>query len=49
MDGLFDDAEPEDDSLVDAIENIDQIETFRIYVREGLDELQDWLREQPAP
>ena len=48
MDGLFDDAEPEDDSLVDAIENIDQIETFRIYVREGLDELQDWLREQPA-
>ena len=48
MDGLFDDAEPEDDSLVDAIEGIDQVETFRIYVREGIEDLQDWLREQPG-
>jgi hypothetical protein len=44
---LFDDAEPENDSLADAMDDFDRIETFRLYVREGIDELQDWLREQP--
>lgn len=48
MDGLFDDAEPEQDSLSEAIDNIDRSETYRTYVREGLEELQDWLREQPS-
>jgi hypothetical protein len=45
---LFDDAEPEIDSLGEAMDDFDRIETFRMYVREGLDELQDWLREQPG-
>ena len=45
---LFDDAEPETDSLAEAMDDFDRIETFRMYVREGLDELQDWLREQPS-
>ena len=44
---LFDDAEPEIDSLAEAMDDFDRIETFRMYVCEGLDELQDWLREQP--
>ncbi|MGN6799224.1 MAG: hypothetical protein ACTHKS_13890 [Gaiellaceae bacterium] len=46
MSELFDDAEPEHDSLADAMDDFDRIETFRMYVREGLDELQDWMREQ---
>ena len=43
---LFDDAEPEIDSLAEAMDDFDKIETFRMYVREGLNELQDWMREQ---
>lgn len=46
MDSLFDDAEPEHDSLSEAIDDLDRSDTYRTYVREGLDELQDWLREQ---
>jgi hypothetical protein len=45
---LFDDAEPENDSLAEAMDDFDRIETFRMYVRHGIDELQDWLREQPS-
>jgi hypothetical protein len=45
---LFDDAEPENDSLAEAMDDFDRIETFRMYVRDGIDELQDWLREQPG-
>jgi hypothetical protein len=45
---LFDDADPENDSLAEAMDDFDRIETFRMYVRDGIDELQDWLREQPA-
>ena len=48
MSELFDDAEPETDSLADAMDDFDRIETFRTYVREGLNELQDWLCEQPG-
>ena len=44
---LFDDAEPEHDSLAEAMDDFDRIETFRMYVREGINELQDWLRDQP--
>jgi len=44
---LFDDTEPENDSLAEAMNDFDRIETFRLYVREGMEELQDWLREQP--
>jgi hypothetical protein len=44
----IDDAEPEIDSLAEAMDDFDRIETFRLYVREGLDELQEWLREQPS-
>jgi hypothetical protein len=44
---LFDDAEPEIDSLAEAMDDFDRIETFKAYVREGLNELQDWLREPP--
>jgi hypothetical protein len=43
---LFDDAEPENDSLAEAMDDFDRIETFRTYVRDGINELQDWLREQ---
>jgi hypothetical protein len=46
---LFDDAEPEIDSLAEAMDDFDRIETFRTYVREGMNELQDWLREQRDP
>jgi hypothetical protein len=45
---LFDDAEPEPDSLAEAMDDFDRIETFRAYVRDGLNELQDWLRDQPG-
>jgi hypothetical protein len=45
---IFDDAEPEIDSLAEAMDDFDRIETFRTYVREGVNELQDWLREQPS-
>ena len=50
MSELFDDAEPEteNDSLAEAMDDFDRIETFRMYVRDGINELQDWLREQPA-
>ncbi len=48
MGELFDDTEPEHDSLADATDDLDRVETFRVYVREGIDELQDWLREQPG-
>ena len=48
MSELFDDAEPETDSLAEAMDDFDRIETFRTYVREGLNELQDWLFEQPG-
>jgi hypothetical protein len=44
---LFDDAEPEIDSLAEAMDDFDKIEIFQTYVRDGLNELQDWLREQP--
>jgi hypothetical protein len=43
---LFDDTEPEDDALLEPAEDIEQSDSFRIYVGEGLNELQDWLREQ---
>lgn len=46
MSELFDDAEPEIDSLAEAMDDFDRIETFRLYVREGLNELQDWMRDQ---
>jgi hypothetical protein len=45
---LFDDTEPEEDAIADAMQNLDRIETFRTYVRDGMDELQGWLREQPS-
>ena len=48
MSDLFDDAEPENDSLAEAMDDFDRIETFRMYVRDGINELQDWLREQPG-
>ncbi len=48
MGELFDDTEPEHDSLAEAMNDFDRIETFRLYVREGMEELQDWLREQPS-
>jgi hypothetical protein len=44
---LFDDAEPDIDSLAEAMDDFDKIEIFQTYVRDGLNELQDWLREQP--
>lgn len=48
MSELFDDAEPEQDSLAEAMDDFDRIETFRMYVREGLNELQDWMRDRPS-
>jgi hypothetical protein len=45
---LFDDAEPETDPLSEAMDDVDRIETFRTYVRDGMNELQDWLRDQPS-
>ena len=48
MSELFDDAEPEIDSLAEAMDDFHRIETFRVYVRDGINELQDWLREQPS-
>lgn len=48
MSELFDDTEPENEPLADAMNDFDRVETFRIYVREGIEELQDWLREQPG-
>ncbi len=48
MGQLFDDTEPENDPPPEAAGEFDRIETFRLYVREGIAELQDWLREQPS-
>jgi hypothetical protein len=45
---LFDDTEPEDEPLAEALDDLDQAEVFRVYVREGIDDLQDWLHEQPG-
>ena len=46
MSELFDDAEPEIDSLAEAMDDFDRAEIFQAYVRDGLNEFQDWLRDQ---
>jgi hypothetical protein len=46
VDGLFDDTEPdEQESLLEDEPSIEQSSSFRRYVDEGIDLLEDWLRE----
>ena len=46
MSGLFDDTEPDDqEPVLEDGPNIEQSSSFRRYVSEGIELLEDWLRE----
>jgi hypothetical protein len=45
---LFDDTEPEAEPSLEKMDETERSEALRTYFREGLEDLQAWLREQTS-